>query len=700
MPLSESAPGSHPRRVDESPALPLAQQILGWLFSALGYEPETKGPDSLSASTLKHARRGRMIRRSWRSLVEQACRILKLSKTAPEMLPKLLRQWDGYVSSLRTLPLDLEDRLLPIMRLALPGLGVRLGAAMALASVVKGQPVGEWEWMRDPLCPGVFRTVLRLVLGEFQPGWETWKGRSKERGRIRQIQPKTIRRWDGGDVPGPQNISTLVDQIGPGSEMWLRWARVAMVARRDLEGWVGKEAVDSWRQAVSVIAMRIGPTLATDPRAIPRLAELWAESLAIAPDLELAEHLAGVLGLVEPSITPETVQSWLLDISANSTALPSDSKQVRALLLLSVLLPHPRLVAATQTHLTQDRALLMASADFRTLLGAEWSLRAGLRAVERGEPMQRLSPGGGLEAVTMTEPMREAAHRLLREYGRFIRRHDVADESPVGIAEQTLLAPLFGLSSEQYSAALSEAEESLPYVMLDSRAEMLLPTETVRELPKLALARARRLATSGEVPTAMAALKAIDLSAYEPDASERTDLAAILSELAHHALDQVYGCLRLGLAELRSAGLLDDTQSPSVLGALLAESMETILVQSDRLIDAAVRWVAPQHLKTPQIEALALSFPYQLRRERLLGALGRSSPGTSNVGALVECLIEHAERFPNDGEVIAMLALARDFECAGSECVPNDVGHRSEHLGTTTLRDNWLTRIRRDLKMP
>lgn len=701
MSLFEDAPAKHARDVDLSTPLPLAQQIIAWLIQALGYEPEKVGSNGASGTTWKHARRGRMICRSWNTLVKDVCDLLKLSKDAPEALPGLLREWDGYVSSLRSPPLDVGDRLLPMMRLAVPRLGVRLGAAMALACVVTGKPASEWKWLCDPLAPEVFRTVLKLVLTTLRPDWMTWTGGGKERGKINEVNPKTIRRWDRGVVPGPQNISTLIEEIGKSSEVPLRWARAAMVARRDLEGWVGKEAADSWREAVRSVAMSIGPELATDPRAVPRIAELWTESLADAPDLKLAEEVAGILRLADISITCETVESWLRTIAEGPTAeLPLDHQKVRAVLLLSVVLPHPQIVAATYTHLDPQRALIVAVADHRTVLGGEWLLRWQLRSIERREPIRRQDPGSPEERVPITEMTRDAARHLLIEGGTFIRSASAIGDEPWETAAYTLLAGIFGISSAQYAVAKGEAEMASSYLLLDARAEILQPESVVCKVPKFALARARRLASSGDVSGAMETIKSLDITSYEPDTRERKDLAYFLSELAHHALDEAYSLLRIGHEELQSVGLIDGASSLQALGTIMGEGVDSILASSDQLLDAAVRWIAPRSLTSPQIEAVVLSIPYHLRRERLLRALERPPYGAPKTVSLVESLIEHAERCPNDGEVYAMLALAQRLEGSASAWVPRDVEHRCEHLGMTALRDRWWMRIQRDLTSP
>jgi hypothetical protein len=684
--------------VDPGTPLPLAQQILAWLVQALGYDRDDAGAAGVSATTLKNARRGQVIRHSWTTLVREACRLLKLADPAPEVLPGFLHAWDGYVSALRSPPLDLGDRLLPMMRLLVPRLGVRLGAAMALAREVTDGPQEDWAWLCDPLAPESFRQVLRRVLTAFRPDLRTWTGRGKERGKIESVDPKTIRRWDRGDVPGPQNVRALVEEIGAPAEVPLRWARAAMVARRDMEEIVGKEAVDSWREAVRFTAMRVGTELAADTRFVPRIAELWWESLTIAPNQELAEQLAGILRLANVSVTGETVASWLHDVANRpATASRPAREDARAVLLLTVFLTHPRLIAATYEHLDPERSALLASVDVRAWLQHEWSLRWLLRRVERGEPL-RLQLSGHLEWDAPTAAAaRDAARRLLREGATFIRHANGCDGVLADGPVDETLAAVFGVSPDELVALWAEVEAALPYHLLNPGAERLLPEEVVRAVPKLALARARRLAEEGDVHCAVETIKAIDLSRHAPDASERADLAALLSELAHHALDEVRRFLRRALSAFQAVDSTGGAPALSPLRAVFEDAIAVTLAEPDRWIDAAERWIAAPSQGPPRVEALVLSFPYHLRRERLLGASWCPSPGGPKVGALVASLIDHAERSPSDGEVFAMLALARRLGCEGSARAPADADHRCEHLGTAPLRDRWLARIQRDL---
>lgn len=700
MPLFMGQPATHARDVNESTPLPLAQQILAWLIQALGYEHHREGPAKVSSSTLKHARRGRIIRRSWNSLVKETCELLRLSPSAPEVLQEMLREWDGYVSTLRSPPLDVGDRLLPIMGLAVPRLGVRLGAAMALACVVTGKPASDWEWLCDPLAPGVFGRLLRLTLTTNPPTGTSRTRTSAECGKIIRVDPKTIRRWDAGDVPGPQNIAAIVERIGDASEVPLRWARAAMVARTDLEGWVGKKAVDSWREAVRHTALDVGVALATDPRAIPKIAELWSESLAATPTPEMGDPLANVVRLANVQIASGTVESWLRGIATRPAATSAASdRDARAVLFLTIFLPHPQLLAATYTHIDPTQALTFLSADPQVLLSNLWSFRALLRIVEQGGTIWRQREGGPEEAVPVPESARDAARTLLAESGIFIRSTSAVNEGCSEASTLSLLATILGSAAPHDVASMEVADAVWPYALLDRRVEKILPSDVVRVLPKLALARARRLAAAGDVYGAMVLIKTIDLTSYRPDAPEREDLATLLSEIAHWTLDEIYRCLQSGIPEF------DPTDMDA--GVLRAEALATIsrdvaacVETADRLIDAAVRWIDTRPQSALSVEAVVLSFPYHLRRERLLHALGRSAPEDSKFMSLLEALVEYAEHSPSDGGVCAMLAIAQRFAGVGPTWVAGDFDPRCEHLGTAAIRDRWLTRIRSDLASP
>ncbi len=685
-----------------TPPLPLAQQVLAWLIQAMGYEHQRMSPVKISSGTLKSARRGRLIRHSWKALLTEVCGLLNLGPSAPAVLESLLREWDGFVSTMQAPPLDVGDRLLPVMRLAVSRLGVRLGAAMTLACKVTGKPVAEWEWLCDPLAPGVFRKVLGLVLTRLRPEWKTWMGGAKERGKITGVDRKTIRRWDDGNVPGPSNIAEIVKCIGLGADVPLRWARAAMVLRKDMEGWVGQETVDSWRQAVRHVAMSTGlGLLSVDRLALPRIAELRSESLAEVPASGLSELLANIVRMADIPATGDTVGSWLRGVATQPTGASSPSvKDERALLLLSVLLPHPRLVAAAHTHLDLAQGLAFAGAEARLLLSSEWMMRFVLREVERGGPVRRPLLDGSEETVAVTGEARSAAQYLLAEGNCFMKHADPEQEARSEAATQTLSGDIFGITAAQYAVAMAQAKSEWPYAVLNRRGEKDMPDEMVHGIPKFALARARRLATAGDMHGAIAAVGTLDMTSYEPDAQERADLATFLGELAHWILDGLYPALRSRLAILAQDSVDGGTLSPQILEDTFGKSVDSMLASADRLFGSAVRWISPCQIDSETVDMVVISFPYQIRRDRLLSALGRPVLGSSRVQSLLETLIEHATRTPSDGEVYAMLSLWRRLGGKGSTRVAEDVDPRCEHLGTAALRDRWLERIRNDLGLP
>lgn len=89
-------------------------------------------PGTLSSDTKVSCRLTDVITRSWKVLVEDTARLLGLKPPAPEALQGLLRQWDAQVSSRRPPALEVREALLPVLRLLVPRLGVRLGALTAL----------------------------------------------------------------------------------------------------------------------------------------------------------------------------------------------------------------------------------------------------------------------------------------------------------------------------------------------------------------------------------------------------------------------------------------------------------------------------------------------------------------------------------------------------------------------------------------
>ena len=96
----------HPSNMATTTILPLSQQVLAWSVQALGYdEAHIPTGAEVSAGTLKSARRGRPIPRSWEGVVGVAGRAFGWSNGLPEelaasLLPAL-REWDRRVSEIQ-----------------------------------------------------------------------------------------------------------------------------------------------------------------------------------------------------------------------------------------------------------------------------------------------------------------------------------------------------------------------------------------------------------------------------------------------------------------------------------------------------------------------------------------------------------------------------------------------------------------------
>lgn len=673
--------------------LPLSQQILAWLVQALGLETARSRGRRLSSGTLKGARLGKIIARSWHDLVLEVTALLGLPPVARALWPDLLRRWDAAVSAMRAPALDPRDALLPILRMAVPRIGVRLGALTGLACSASGASQDRWEWLCDPLDPHLPRRVLEGLLSVHRPEWRTWEQRYA--GLAGAVDQRTIEKWNAGAVLGPKVIAKIAAAVHPSVEGPLRWARAAMVLRCDLEATVGAAAVASWREAVRHVG---SSTLAilTDPSAVSRVAEFWTEEIAQATTPEVSVVLDSLARMAGVESRADDTAPWLQRAAAARYGEISPKKtEIHAVLLLTILQPHVRLLSAALEHGGSQSADALASADLGRWLAGEWELLSLLRHLARGEPIQRQQGSGPRTICPIPDAVRDAAKVELEGAARFIQvRADVARSSE---AETTVLSFLLDGNADEVQAARSATMVEFPLAVIDRGMERSMSEEDLRVLPAFALARARRLAEAGDGPGALSILQTLDFTRQPPDAQARRDLAGALMALAHDQLDALYEVVR----EWRTlrAALVEGPDALALGSELtqLAESTVAAIADVDRLIVGATDCLTPSSLDEPPVEMLVLSFPYLLRRGRLLAALDSGGGELLGAQAIAEVLVAHAMQTPNDGEVAAMLAVSRRL--GGPVDVPADIDKRCEHLGTAALRDRWCARLERDLAL-
>lgn len=673
--------------------LPLSQQILAWLVQALGLETgRSRGP-RLSSGTLKGARLGKIIARSWHVLVSEVIALLGLPPVTPALWPDLLRRWDAAVSAMRAPALDPRDALLPILRMAFPRIGVRLGALTALACSASGASQDRWEWLCDPLDPHLPRRVLEGLLTVYRPKWRTWEQRYE--GLAGAVDQRTIEKWNAGAILGPKVIAKIAAAVHPKVVGPLRWARAAMVLRRDLEETVGATAVASWREAVRQVGISTLAAL-TDPSAVSRVAEFWTEEIAQSTTPEVSVVLESVARMAGVESRADDTAPWLQRAAAARYGGTSPKKaEIHAVLLLTILQPHVRLLSATLEHGGSQSAHALASADLGRWLAGEWELLALLRHLARGEPIQRQQGSGPTTTCPIPDEVREAAKFKLEDAARFIQvRTDLARSNE---ADTTVCSFLLDGNADEVRAAFSALMVELPLAVIDRGMERSMSEEDLRVLPAFALARVKRLAEAGDVPGALSILQTLDFTRQLPDTQSRRDLAGALIALAHNHLDALYEHAR----EWRTlrAALVEDPDA-SALGAeltRLAASIGSVCAGLDRLCVGATQCLTPSSPAGWPIEALVMSFPYLLRRDRLLATLDCGGGRAQSAHVVAEMLVAHTQKTPNDGEVAAMLAVSRRL--GGPVDVPPDIDKRCEHLGTAALRDRWCARLERDLAL-
>lgn len=669
--------------------LPLSQQVLAWLVLALGYENSPDPTTQVSSGTLKNAREGAVIPKSWDLLVADVVALLGLRPVAPAALHRALREWDAAVSARRPPPLEVRDALLPVLRVAAPRLGARLAALAALVAAQTGKPVGEFVWICDPFDPHVFRRVLDLAISRVQPGLNTRQSRYDWL-PSGTVDDRTAERWDAGAVPGPQIVEALIAAIGPSAEMPLRWARALAVLRRDMEGWIGTVAFNSWRKAVQSVASTTLAALA-DAGTIPRIAELWVEDLALTTTPETETFLAWIARSSGVEPRADDTAPWLQRVAAarHGGRAPS-AAETRAVMSLTVLSPHSRLLAAVLEHHGNRFAEAFAYADLWQQIDLEWSSLGLLRAFAQGGPIERQLPGEARRSLAIPAEVRDAARTMLDEAASFARSGD-----PRGLttsADRTLFAFL-GVEPEAFDSELAAAAFAVPSVLFDRANERTMADSDVRAIPALALARVRRLAEAGDAPAATELLASVDVRGRELDPQARVDLSHALMAIGHASLDEFYAVARDWLAA--QSGFAEDEALREEARTTIVDPIVAGVAALDQMHDAAVRGFEVATDGALPAEALVLSYPYLLRRQRLLHALGCADSVQPDATAVAAVIADRATRSPNDGPLAALYALALGLR--GGTKARASADKRCEHLGTASLRDTWRARLDRDL---
>lgn len=674
--------------------LPLSQQVLAWLILALGYENSTPGLKLVSSGTLKNARSGNVIARSWNDLVGEVTRLLGLKPLAPETLHGLLRQWDAQVSSRRPPELETRDALLPVLRLLVPRLGVRLGALAALAAHRTGNAPEALEWLFDPFSPKTFRRVLDRVVLNVHPELTSRHARYDRLLHL-VVDERTLERWDEGAVPNPKHIASFVELLGAAAEAPLRWARAGALLRDRIQEGVGVGEFTSWREAVQLVASATVGGL-SDPDVIPRVAELYVDDLARTTTPETEVFLAEVARSLGVAPRTDDTSSWLQRVAAaRHGGPPPSAAETRAVLTLLVLSPHPRLFDAAMAQLGARRSDTLAWADPWRWIDNEWSLLGVLRHLADGRSIEWELPNGRRRTVEVPPQVAEAARRMRQDAGCFVSSHETVDRPDQD--QSIVLSFLADDDRTLLQAELAAAASEAPLAMIDRALERSMSHDEVVAWPELALARARRLAEAGDLAGVGEFLETIDVRGHPLDPQARRDVAHLLIGIAHASLDRFCAAVREWSA-LRDELAAESAAMPEEVDAAVGAPIVSSLAHLDRMHDSALSHLGRLANGEAATEALVLSLPYLIRRRRLLDALEREDTSQPDARAAAERVAARAKDEPNDGEIAAMHALALWWRGDGGKALV-EADKRCEHLGTATLRDRWKARLESDLSL-
>jgi hypothetical protein len=647
---------------DEASAapLPLSQQVLAWLLVALGFA--TDAP--VSAGTLKNAQRGRRIAQKWEDLAagflalleEEQHREARSANRLPEYLEQrrmreqqmfaLLHQWDELVGSLPAAgDLSLAERLNTPLRLLIPQLGVRLGALAVIVAARRQAPLADCMWLVEPLDRRFFGRVVRTLLDDRFSGTtnEQLKGVVGD-----TVDWRTIERWFAGDVdvPNTDHLVHFGDLLGDRAEWILRGARLAAKLRVDLHASIGEPMTTDLAQAIAAFA-RSSAALLSSRAGLTALLGWFHEELTGA---NAAAVHANLTPFLPPDLRDRPAPELAGDFAAAST-LSERSPLVPWVLTTTLLAVHPRLIAEVCPGPGGDLRALLAMADVRRVVESMWSLLMVLGAVERGDAAA-FKTADGRPAVELIPPAaREKARRLRTDALRFTTELPEAHPT-IDLELVEVLIEVFGPSALGSLVDLPAAFNEHLTSLIAPTAEPALPDELVAESASLSLARARRLAESGDSHLALQWYGRARACGAPRSAAEADDLLAMLAAIGHTCVDQV--------RRLRAA-LRDDAAAEAMTEGDLTMAIQTLQMAADlgeKLLAATLQLgyaPAGTHARLAQlVEIVPLAIRVALLRD---DASEDGDAGYEAVRALVEEAVACLERQPAQGRGWAIVAL-------------------------------------------
>lgn len=541
MPVVHAGSAWQRGRMTACPPLPLAQQVLAWLVQALGLGEAGYPAVGVSPSTLKNARKGARIPHSWEDLVTGALKAMHVpvDTTTLTTLHEALRAWDACVSAISGGDdLALPDRLHMPFTLAIPALGPRLGALVVFMARRFRGSVDEWMWILRPLDPHFFGHALRTLLKHRRPEWRT---REAQIDRLAEfVDRRTVERWMSGKIttPNPVALKAIGDSLGEGAEMLLRLARAICVLREDLQGrrhkpgWLGSSQLDEWTDLVAQVGRHTVEILQHLPVLTIRLSELAAALRG--PECEETQRFIQS-AWPEPWRTCSDRDRLAEGIARLAVTVLSDDQGSSAAACLAlwdqIVAPHPITVASIAKMFQMPTLALLPAIDWPRLVEGDWMIRFFLR---------HISEHGYLEIGAANEPrtrcqlrpeQQNRARELLAQRRRFTRKPGDDD------SENVLRTLLDDVDPRLESHIKANSNPSVDWI-LRPEVEASLPEDVVRASVTLSFARARRLATAGEIERALEFIALHPIPTATVTVYDRRTRAEALVAITHALLDR------------------------------------------------------------------------------------------------------------------------------------------------------------------
>jgi len=660
------------------PPLPLSEQILAWILTALGLE-NRPGPNgrAVSESTIKTARKAGMISRSWDDLVDVGLRAIGAppDQERRDTARSVLRQWDSLVGSLPPArELSLAERLHAPLTRWIPQIGIRLGATAALVSARTGKPIEDCLWIVEPFERTFFGRVVHELLDRRFPDL-TIEDQKRELEGI--VDRRTVERWFSGktEVPQIEHLTALGELLGEEAEVFLRGARLAARLREDLRGWIDQPMLSDLARSAAAFGRYAARTLAK-PDGTAQLIGWFHEDLRRA---QAAEAHAVLRPFLWPPMREWSPVELAERLSSAARASPSPGLHAWAL-ATTILIAHPRLVAdACSAHGAYMLAVLGA-ADFARYVEHQWMMRVLVHMIAEGDGGAVTDGEGTPRPLLVSDSARETARRWRLSSLRFTRHSD--DGVPDDDETTRMLVEVFGVDAFHSLAQVADPLGEHVAMLVAPVIEILLADEEILKSGALCIARARRLAEGGDRSAAMAWLKHGRDRGSPRSSAEAADVVAILGEIAHSVLDDGRR-LRAMLRECPEGEPRD-----SAIEALKAEAtlVERLLAQMTEVGNAPER--------TPALLALlVVAAPLTLRVALLRDELSDTDQALESAQAVVDRTEACLEQQPAHGRGWAILALWR--RCWGQK--DDEATKRAVHYGSGLFLEHEWARMIADL---